>query len=91
MCFVIRDLLQCYFSGGIFLAFLYILGISKHGLLGNLRKNPERQRTAKIFKTQIEKAIEELGVSYSVTFQGRFDTTPIRIEIEVIAREGEIP
>jgi hypothetical protein len=52
--------------------------------------SPERQRIAKIFKTHIDKAIEELGVGYDVTLQGRFDKTPIRIEIEVTSKE-EIP
>lgn len=50
----------------------------------------ERQRIAKIFKTHIERAIEELGVGYNVTLQGRFDKTPIHIEIEVSTDE-EIP
>jgi hypothetical protein len=45
--------------------------------------SPERQRIAKIFKTHIDKAIEELGLGYNVTLQGRFDTKPIRIEIEI--------
>ena len=53
--------------------------------------SPERRRIAKIFKTHIEKAIEELGVGYNVTLQGRFDETPIRIEVEVTSRDGEIP
>jgi len=52
--------------------------------------SPERQRVAKIFKMHIEKAIEELGVGYDVTLQGRFDKTPIRIEIEVSSKD-EIP
>jgi hypothetical protein len=43
------------------------------------------------FKTHIEEAIEELGVGYNVTLQGRFDETPIRIEVEVTSRDGEIP
>ena len=50
----------------------------------------ERQRIAKIFKTHIEKAIEELGVGYDVTLQGEFDKTPIRIKIEVNSKD-EIP
>jgi hypothetical protein len=50
--------------------------------------SPERQRIAKIFKTHIEKAIDELGIGYDVTLQGRFDKTPIRIEIEVNSKEG---
>jgi hypothetical protein len=52
--------------------------------------SPERVRIAKIFKTHIEKAIEELGFGYDVTLQGRFDKTPIRLEIEVTTKE-EIP
>lgn len=44
--------------------------------------SPERRRIAKIFKTHIDKAIEELGAGYKVTLQGKFDETPIRIEIE---------
>jgi len=52
--------------------------------------SPERQRIAKIFKMHIEKAIEELGVGYAVTLQGRFDKTPIHIEIEVSSKD-EIP
>jgi hypothetical protein len=31
--------------------------------------SPERQRVARIFKTHIEKAIEELGTGYNVTLQ----------------------
>lgn len=54
------------------------------------RISPERRRIAKIFKTHVDKAIEELGVDYDVTLQGRFDKTPIRIEIEVSSKE-EIP
>jgi hypothetical protein len=52
--------------------------------------SPERRRIAKIFKTHIDKAIEELGIGYNVTLQGRFDIKPIRIEIEVDSTE-EIP
>jgi hypothetical protein len=52
--------------------------------------SPERVRIAKIFKTHIDKAIEELGIGYNVTLQGRFDTKPIRIEIEIDSKE-EIP
>jgi hypothetical protein len=52
--------------------------------------SPERVRIAKIFKTHIDKAVEELGVGYDVTLQGRFDKTPIRLEIEVTSKE-EIP
>ena len=53
--------------------------------------SPERQRIAKIFKTHIEKAIDELGAGYVVTIRGKFDKTPIRIEIEVTGHAGEIP
>jgi predicted kinase len=52
--------------------------------------SPERRRVAKIFKTHIDKAVLELGAGYNVTLQGKFDETPIRIEIEVSAK-GEIP
>jgi hypothetical protein len=52
--------------------------------------SPERQRIAKIFKTHIDKAIEELGVGYNVTLQGKFDKTPIHIEIQVDSR-SQIP
>ena len=50
--------------------------------------SPERIHTAKIFKKHIDKAIEELGIGYDVTLQGRFDKTPIRIEIEVTSKAG---
>jgi hypothetical protein len=39
------------------------------------------------FKTHIDRAIEELGVGYDVTLQGRYDKKPIRIEIEVTSKE----
>jgi len=52
--------------------------------------SPERIRIAKVFKVHIEKAIDELGVGYDVTLQGRFDKTPIHIEIEVNSKD-EIP
>ena len=39
--------------------------------------SPERERIAKVFKTHIEKAIEELGIGYQVDLQGKFDSTPI--------------
>jgi hypothetical protein len=52
--------------------------------------SPERRRIAKIFKTHIDKAIAELGIGYNVTLQGRFDTKPIRIEIEIDS-QSEIP
>ena len=49
--------------------------------------SPERQRIAKVFKKHIDKAVEELGIGYKVTLQGKFDSTPIRIQIEVNAKE----
>ena len=52
--------------------------------------SPERQHIAKVFKTHIEKAILELVVGYNVTLQGKFDETPIRIEIEIDS-QSEIP
>ena len=52
--------------------------------------SPERKRIAKILKTHIDKAIEELGLGYNITVQGRFDTKPIRIEIEIDSKD-EIP
>ena len=54
------------------------------------RLSPERIRIAMIFKAHIDKAVEELCVAYEVTFQGRFDKTPIHLEIEVTSKE-EIP
>jgi len=50
--------------------------------------SPERIHIAKIFKKHIDRAIEELGVGYDVALQGRFDKTPIRIEIEVTSKDG---
>ena len=50
--------------------------------------SPERQHIAKVFKTHIEKAIEEIGVHYEVTLEGKFDSTPIRIQIEITAKDG---
>ena len=44
---------------------------------------PERKRIAKIFKTYIESAIDELGPGYTVDLQGSFSDTPIRITIEI--------
>jgi hypothetical protein len=55
-----------------------------------LKLSPEKMRKAKIFKTHIDEAVEELGVGYDVTVQGRFDRTPIRLEIVVTSKE-EIP
>jgi hypothetical protein len=52
--------------------------------------SPERKRIAKIFYTHIKSAIDELGHGYTVTVQGRFDKTPIQIEIEVTTSAGEI-
>ena len=51
-------------------------------------KNPvfitaERQRIAKIFKTYVEKVLDELGPGYMVDLQGDFYATPIRITIEI--------
>jgi hypothetical protein len=44
----------------------------------------------KIFKAHIDRAVEELDGGYEVALQGRFDKTPIRLEIEVSSKE-EIP
>lgn len=44
---------------------------------------PERKRIAKIFKTHIEGAIDELGPGYTIDLQGNFHDTPIRITIEI--------
>ena len=43
----------------------------------------ERQRIAKIFKTYVKKAVDELGPDYTVDLQGNFYATPIRITIEI--------
>jgi hypothetical protein len=37
-----------------------------------VKLSPERVRIAKIFKAHIDRAVEELGVGYEVTVQGRF-------------------
>jgi len=37
----------------------------------------ERRRIAKIFKTYVEKAVDELGPGYMVDLQGNFYDTPI--------------
>ena len=63
---------------------------------GEIRKRlecitPERQRIAKIFKTYVEKANDELGPGYMVDLQGDFFGTPIRITIEISATNGELP
>jgi hypothetical protein len=55
---------------------------------GEIRKRleritPERQRIAKIFKTYVEKAVDELGPGYTVDLQGNFYDTPIHITIEI--------
>jgi hypothetical protein len=49
--------------------------------------SPERIRIARVFKRHIDDAVEELGVGYEVSLQGRFDKTPIRIEVEVASKE----
>ena len=61
---------------------------------GEIRKRlecitPERQRIAKIFKTYVEKAIDELGPGYMVDLQGSFYDTPIRITIEISSIKRE--
>jgi hypothetical protein len=50
---------------------------------------PERERIAKIFKTYVEKAIDELGPGYTVDLQGNFYDTPIRITIEISSIKRE--
>lgn len=45
--------------------------------------SPERKRIAKIFYTHIKSAIDEIGLGYEVTLEGKFDKTPIRIEIQL--------
>jgi hypothetical protein len=50
--------------------------------------SPERQRIARVFKEHIDRAIAELGVGYQVDLQGKFDSTPVRIVIEVAAKGG---
>jgi len=47
------------------------------------RITPERKRIAKIFKTYVEKAVDELGPGYMVDLQRSFYATPIRITIEI--------
>ena len=63
---------------------------SKKKPVGISAISPERVRVAKIFKKHVENAIAELGSGYEVDLQGRFDKTPIRIEIEVTSK-NEIP
>jgi len=43
----------------------------------------ERERIAKIFKTHIENAIDELGPGYTVDLQGNFYDIPMRLTIEI--------
>jgi hypothetical protein len=50
--------------------------------------SPERKNIATIFKKHIEEAIKEVGTGYTVTIQGKFDKTPIKIEIEVTGING---
>jgi len=50
--------------------------------------SPERTHIAKVFRTHIDRAIQELGVGYEVTLQGKFDSTPIVIQMEVTAKDG---
>jgi hypothetical protein len=42
---------------------------------------------SKIFKAYVDRAGEELGVGYDVMVQGRFNKTPIRLEIKVNSKE----
>jgi hypothetical protein len=49
--------------------------------------SPERVWIAKLFKTHIDRAVEELGGGCEVTLQGRFDKTPIRLEIDVTSKK----
>jgi hypothetical protein len=37
---------------------------------------PERRRIAKIFKTYVEKAVDELGLGYTIDLQGNFSAYP---------------
>jgi hypothetical protein len=50
--------------------------------------SPERIKIAKIFKKHIDVAVAELGSGYDVTLQGSFASTPIRLTVEVTAKEG---
>jgi len=52
--------------------------------------SPERQHIAKVFKKHIDAAVAELGIGYEASLQGKFDKTPINIQIEVTSKE-EIP
>ena len=55
------------------------------------RITPERRRIAKIFSDNIENAIYQIGLGYTVGVQGDYDTTPIRIRIEISSINGEMP
>ena len=50
--------------------------------------SPERQHIAKVFKKHIEQAIAEIGRGYQVDLQGFFSETPIKIQIEITAKDG---
>jgi hypothetical protein len=50
---------------------------------------PERRRIAKIFKTYVEKAVDELGPGYMVDLQGDFFATPICITNEISRTNGK--
>jgi hypothetical protein len=52
--------------------------------------SPERQMIAKVFKKHIEQAIYEIGKGYTVDLQGEFDKTPIKITVQISAKD-EIP
>jgi hypothetical protein len=71
--------------GGVFCARLK-LSFFDYGFMASL--SPERQQIAKVFKKHIEQAMAELGHVYKVFLQGTFDKTPIKIEIEVSAKDG---
>jgi len=51
---------------------------------------PERGSVLSFFKTHVDRVVEELGIGYDVTIQGRFNKTSIRFETEVLAK-GNIP
>jgi hypothetical protein len=61
---------------------------TKMGLerVGAFKISSERQRIAEVFKAHVEKAIEDLGNTYYVTPQVRFDQKQIRIEIQVFPK-----
>jgi hypothetical protein len=48
---------------------------------------PEGTPIPTILKAHIDGAVEELGVGHNVTVQGRFDKTPIHLEIEVTSKD----